>query len=74
MPDKLTADTITDEQLRNMRKVRAWSGDHKTASLAERAIAGSRDARARCADIINAGSPMPPAGADYRAHIERTRG
>ncbi len=58
MTNQLDADTITDENLRNMRKVRAWSGDHRTASLAERALAGDRSARARCAAIINAGSPV----------------
>lgn len=60
---KLTADTITDEQIRELRALAHSQGDKRTVHVASVALGldshiggaeGETDARARCAARLNA--------------------
>lgn len=54
---KLTADTITDEQIRELRADARDCGDYSLEDLCTEALyrdSAGRDARARCAEVWNA--------------------
>jgi hypothetical protein len=54
----LTADTITDDHIRGLQRAFAAAGNRTMARFCDRALSHHmREARARCAQILNGGIP-----------------
>ncbi|HEU4727710.1 MAG TPA: hypothetical protein VFT22_07470 [Kofleriaceae bacterium] len=51
--DKLTADTVTDQQLRKLRDNAGEAGDLEQVALCNAALDGDAKSRQACADAIN---------------------
>lgn len=53
--EKLTAATITDDEIRALADNAGTAGDLEQVEICEAALAGNESARAECAKVINAG-------------------
>ena len=47
-----TIETITDEQIKQLRNEAGTAGDRKQVELCDRALQGDGAARRKCADVI----------------------
>lgn len=55
---ELTAETITDDQIRALRREAGEAGDVAMAELCDSALRGNADHRAHCAHVINTARAM----------------